>query len=303
MIFSEILSESKPANSFPHKIEDPTNYYHGLDPLDRVVCRNVIVFERRSKKALQQKHLANRMHHRYVLMRSLKTAGTVSIDGKNLRLTEGDALLISPYQFHHYIDLEADSLRWVFITFELESGGDSLANLSYQALHPDEATHEMWTEIARLWTNKRSKQRLELVPILDQLLTRLHLSFAPDPNSETKQPHSKTEWIAEIESLIFRSVREGRTLQEVAQQAGFSDRHLRARFESQMGISLRDYRSNYQFHLAISMMRNANFSLADVAELSGFNSQSVFTRFIRRMSRQTPRELRKRIRANRFTLN
>ena len=50
-----------------------------------------------------------------------------------------------------------------------------------------------------------------------------------------------------------------------------------------MGLSPRDYRSNYQFHTAISLIRDSTRSLSDMAELCGFNSQSVFTRFIRRM--------------------
>lgn len=67
-----------------------------------------------------------------------------------------------------------------------------------------------------------------------------------------------------------------------------------------MGLSLRDYRSNYQLHTAISLMRDVKRSLSDIAELSGFNSQSVFTRFIRRMAELTPRELCRQVREGRY---
>ena len=67
-----------------------------------------------------------------------------------------------------------------------------------------------------------------------------------------------------------------------------------------MGLSLRDYRSNYQLHTAISLMRDMSHSLSDIAELSGFNSQSVFTRFIRRMAELTPRELCRQVREGRY---
>ncbi len=79
-----------------------------------------------------------------------------------------------------------------------------------------------------------------------------------------------------------------------------TERHLRDRFEQQMGLSLRDYRSNYQFHTAISLMRDVTRSLSEIAELSGFNSQSVFTRFIRRMADRTPRELYRQVREGRY---
>jgi AraC-like DNA-binding protein len=88
------------------------------------------------------------------------------------------------------------------------------------------------------------------------------------------------------------------TFKEVTQRVGYSERHLRNLFEQQMqmGLTLWEYRNNYQFHRAISLMRDSTRRLTDVAEMSGFNSQSVFTRFIKRMAYQTPRELSQPIR-------
>ncbi|WPJ95754.1 AraC family transcriptional regulator [Coraliomargarita algicola] len=285
---------------FPSQISDPKSYYEGADQPNRIICSNVIVFERLSWKSLQQPHVGNRMHHRYVLMRVLRSAGVVSVDGQNYQLDVGDALLVTPYQFHHYIEIESDTLRWLFITFELEQGQPALADLSYRRLRPDLLTHQLWGEVAHLWSSDTAASRLELIPTLDRLLARLHATTLRLPQVETVGATTGNGWIAQVETLIIRSVREGWTFEEVAQRAGFSERHLRERFEKQMGLSLRDYRSNYQFHTAISLMRDAKCSLADVAELSGFNSQSVFTRFIRRMAGCTPRELCRQVREGRY---
>jgi len=241
------------------------------------------------------------MHHRYVLIRVLKTPGVVSIDGQSMQLNEGDAFLVMPYQFHHFIDLGSDSLRWLFITFELERGESILSDLSYHTLQPEQAVHRMWGEIFHLWASGKSAQMAELLPMLDHMLTRLQMS------TETKSPAltvarmtSGNVWITQIEALIIQSVQEGWTFKEVAERVGYSERHLRNRFEQQMGLSLRQYRSNYQFHRAISLMRDSTRSLSDVAELSGFNSQSVFSRFIRRMTNETPRVLCHKIREKRY---
>ncbi|MDA9260468.1 AraC family transcriptional regulator [Puniceicoccaceae bacterium] len=288
-------------DGFPSYIKDPKSYYVGVDLPDRVICRNVIVFDRLTRRALQQQHLANRMHHRYVLIRVLKTTGVVSVDGKSFQLNEGDALLVAPYQFHHFIDLQSDQLRWLFITFDLAQGESMLADLSYRSLQPDRAAHRWWGEIAQIWTRKDSAQRSEIMPLLDRMLTRLQSTMAARvPGGDDVRMDSKNEWIVGIEALIIRSVKEGWTFEEVAQRAGFSERHLRNRFEQQMGLSLRDYRSNYQLHTAISLMRDMSHSLSDIAELSGFNSQSVFTRFIRRMAELTPRELCRQVRQGRY---
>jgi AraC-like DNA-binding protein len=300
-MISEMVAPQDSLDGFPSYIKDPKSYYDGVDLPDRVICRNVIVFDRLTRRALQQQHLANRMHHRYVLIRVLKTPGVVSVDGQSFQLNEGDAVLVAPYQFHHFIDLQSDQLRWLFITFDLEQGESMLADLSYRSLQPDQAAHRWWGEIAQLWVRKSSEHRSELMPMLDRMLTRLQSTMAARvPGGDDVRMDSKNEWIVGIEALIIRSVREGWTFEEVAQRAGFSERHLRNRFEQQMGLSLRDYRSNYQFHTAISLMRNAKRSLSDIAELSGFNSQSVFTRFIRRMAELTPRELCRQVREGRY---
>ena len=300
-MFSEMAASQDSLDGFPSYIKDPKSYYDGVDLPDRVICRNVIVFDRLTRRALQQQHLANRMHHRYVLIRVLKTTGVVSVDGKSFQLNEGDALLVAPYQFHHFIDLQSDQLRWLFITFDLAQGESMLADLSYRSLQPDRAAHRWWGEIAQIWTRKDSAQRSEIMPLLDRMLTRLQSTMAARvPGGDDVRMDSKNEWIVGIEALIIRSVKEGWTFEEVAQRAGFSERHLRNRFEQQMGLSLRDYRSNYQLHTAISLMRDMSHSLSDIAELSGFNSQSVFTRFIRRMAELTPRELCRQVREGRY---
>ena len=300
-MISEMAAPQDSLDGFPSYIKDPKSYYDGVDLPDRVICRNVIVFDRLTRRALQQQHLANRMHHRYVLIRVLKTPGVVSVDGQSFQLNEGDAVLVAPYQFHHFIDLQSDQLRWLFITFDLEQGASILADLSYRSLQPDRAAHRWWGEIAQLWVRKSSEHRTELMPMLDRMLTRLQSTMAARvPGGDDVRLDSKNEWIVAIEALIIRSVREGWTFEEVAQRAGFSERHLRNRFEQQMGLSLRDYRSNYQLHTAISLMRDVKRSLSDIAELSGFNSQSVFTRFIRRMAELTPRELCRQVREGRY---
>jgi AraC-like DNA-binding protein len=289
-------------SDFPLSIKNPESYYDGVDPSNRVICRNVIVFERLTRKALQQQQVSNRMHHRYVLVRVLQTAGVVSVDGQSFHLNEGDALLVTPFQFHHFIDSESESLRWLIITFDLSQGHSTLARLSYRRLQADTQTHKLWCEVVHLWLSEDSATQSEMIPVLDRMLMRLHTKADDSGPEHTTGQDSGSDWIVKIETLIIRSVKEAWTFSEVANQAGISVRHLRSRFEQQMGMSLSAYRDNYQFHMAISLMRDSKCNLSEVAELSGFNSQSVFTRFIRRMSGKPPRELCREIRSGQFRM-
>jgi len=278
----------------PGQISEPKNYYQGMDQLDRVLCRNVIVFERLSKATLQQRDLANRMHHRYVLMRVEQTSGIVSIDGKSVKLDVGEVLLVAPYQFHHYIQLEDESLHWIFITFELERGESQLLELSRRVLKFDEEMERAWREVISRW-NQNERSTLVLMDLLLwQMNERAGVSkrFILSP--------SKDSWISKLEALVIQSVKAGWTLEEVAQRVGFSERHMRTRFEEYTGISLRDYRASYQFHVALSFMRDSESLVSEIAEHCGFQSSSAFSRFIRRMAGVTPKELRKLVKSGAY---
>lgn len=276
------------------QIPDPRNYYEGCDLPRRPVSRNLLIFLRHSRQTLQQKNVTNRMHHRYVLILALETRGLVSVEGKSLWLEAGQALLVLPYQFHHYIQLERDELRWMFITFELDRGAASLQSLKHCPIVPDSVSLRIWEQIVESWEGGDTTARAEVLPLLDQLLLRLTRlrGVGPQPAVNSAETSVKDDWISKVESLVVRSVQESWTLDEVAAKLGLSSRHLRTRFEAATGVSLSEYRSEYQLNHAIALMQNSEMSLGEIAEISGFNSQSAFNRFVKNKTGQTPRALR-----------
>lgn len=282
-------------NAFFHselQLPEPTNYYTGVDAEGRPISRNALLFLRTTRQTLQQRHLANRMHHRYVLVLVLETPGVVSVDGMSLRVEEGEALLVAPFQFHHYLDTDAEKLRWLFITFELQQGDAIERSLCHRRLRMDAPTRDSILQIVELWKLSDVEGAAELLPVLDLVLMRLLRSAEARPSRKTGEKALQNEWIIKVEGLVIRSVGEGWTLDDVARQVGLSERHLRTRFEAATGVSLRDYRSNYQFHRAIALMHNPKMNLSEIGVLCGFNSQAVFSRFIKRQTRQSPRQLR-----------
>ena len=281
------------------RIEDPDDYLSGLDFPDRVVCENVLIFERLSRSSLQQKHLGrlnyrvDRMHSRYVLIRVIQTAGVISVDGRSLTLDEGDCILLAPFQFHHFINTEKEEIDWTFITFELAQGRELVSGLSHRVVPLDKVMCGFWKDCLSVWSDADC-QRFEIFPVLERLL--MHLAFKAKTFSASQHVklvgEGRDDWIVRVEELVLLSVRRGWTLEEVARRVGISGRQLRSRFEKSMGITLRDYRASFQLHTALSYMRDTQLNLADIAELSGFHSQPAFTRFVKRITGVSPRELR-----------
>ncbi len=273
---------------FPASLPAPRNYFHGVTASVRPVSQNAIVFMRTDRASLQQKHFTNRSHHRHVLILPLDTPGSVLVDGVEIPLREREALLVLPFQFHHYIHLAGDKLRWLFVTFDLEQGAAQMNPLSYRALAQDEVSLALWKRIVRLWQEPENVAE-EMLPVLDQLLLRL-IGQAQQEKVRTRR---KSSWIARAQELILQATLEGWTLETVARRIGLSERQLRTRFEAEAGVSIRCYRANYQLHRALALMRDPGLSLTQIAERIGFGSSAAFTRFMRRETGKSPSALRR----------
>ena len=100
-------------------LEEPTDYFKGIGHTQFATPSNILLYLRSTKDKLQQAALQNRSHHRHVLVFNLETEGHVHVNNRVLPLKPGQSLLILPYQFHHFSQLENPCLKWLFCTFEL----------------------------------------------------------------------------------------------------------------------------------------------------------------------------------------
>ncbi|WP_269523687.1 helix-turn-helix transcriptional regulator [Coraliomargarita parva] len=281
---------AQPVSGFPETLAEPTSYYRGIEAPERPRVNNLVTFLRNNRESLQQKNFYNRSHHRNVLILVLETAGSVIVDGAEHPLKPGQAYLVRPFQFHHYLNLESDQLRWLFLTFDLVHGSELLDYLSHSILQPQEADLQIWRDIVRCANSENANEQQEALPLLDTLLYRLAKSHQDNPSNKPRD-----SWIAKVEGAIVESVHQGWTVDEIGRKLGLSGRQLRTRFQNEMGISIRDYRANYQLNRAINLLRDSQNSMNTIAELCGFNSQAVFNRFIKRETGFSPLSLRKRL--------
>ena len=281
-------SDEVSTGGFLRDLPEPSSYYRGIEAPERPRSNNLVTFLRASRKSLQQKNFRNRSHHRHVLMLVLETGGSVIVDGAEHPMQPYQGFLVRPFQFHHYLNLQSDQLRWLFFTFDLERGSEQFDHLSHSILQPGEGDLGLWRDIAARSASNDVRTQREALPLLDTLLYRLTGSFRG-----TRDVTAKSSRAARAAALIIESVHEGWTVEEIGGKLGLSGRQLRTNFKNEMGISIREYRSNYQFHRAINLLRDSSNSIGSIAELCGFNSQAVFNRFIKRNAGNSPLGLRR----------
>jgi len=95
-----------------------------------------------------------------------------------------------------------------------------------------------------------------------------------------------------VRIAVSRALSEGiPTLSDVSKSIGLGSRTLQRRL-SEEGHSFQSLVDHARRELAHELLRETNYSLAEISFLTGFSDQSGFTRAFKRWSGQTPRSYR-----------
>ncbi len=84
------------------------------------------------------------------------------------------------------------------------------------------------------------------------------------------------------------------TLPGAAGAAGLSERTLRRRFQSELGMGWDDYRRRARLLTAVEALSDTSRSVAQIAADVGFESQSAFAKAFQQLTGETPRAFRSR---------
>ncbi len=282
-------------------LASPEDYFSGRTAEDICIPRNLIIFSRKTTRDLQRKSFDGYPHHRYVLMFNMMTEGTVNVDGIHWRLRPENALMVFPYQFHHFIDLADSNLVWLFITFELELP-TAMQAFRHRVLQMDKRCHELLARIIQHYEKgpgERAKRRLTL----DNALLINHLREQVRVNSSMDIPvgnirGQSNALIRNIQNHITTHSGSLQNVSQIASELNMSESNLRAVFRQQFNISLGAYIKNFRAHQAIQLMQNPNLSFTDIAFELGFTTLSSFSRFFTNTIGVSPRKYKKNFRKN-----
>lgn len=82
------------------------------------------------------------------------------------------------------------------------------------------------------------------------------------------------------------------TVQQIADATGYDRSHLHRLFKAEIGIGIHEYISVVRMNAAKGMLKDGTHSIADIASLLGFSSQSHFCRAFSEAVGVTPKEFR-----------
>lgn len=93
--------------------------------------------------------------------------------------------------------------------------------------------------------------------------------------------------------LIEQGELQHTTLEKLADRLGITDRYLRQIFQSQLGMSPKQYALYHQLMFAKQLLHSSNVSIADIGFASGFNSPRRFNDAFKKALNLTPSDVRR----------
>ena len=237
-----------------------------------VLPENIICFQHDSASNLNQPRHGRALHHRLVLIFALRTAVTVCVDDRSLRLHAGEGLLVLPFQFHHYIDPEQEKLRWLFVTFEV-ADPSLLEPLRFRPFTLTDELRRLAGDFVE--TYLRQGQNDVLTLLFGLMLARVRLL---KPARLTVPDAPDAPGIVTQVNLFAANAGEAPRVRELAAELGISVSHLRARFRASCGISLGRHLRRLRLEKARNLLRLSSERVKEIAEKCGFNSVYSFSR-------------------------
>lgn len=272
------------------QIKEPDDYFSGVGQNQLPTPTHVLLFLRTNKGMLQQEALQNRSHHRFVLAINLETAGHVHVDNLVLPFKPGQALMILPYQFHHFSQLAAHDLKWLFCTFEFEPR-TFLEPLRNRVVDIGIKTKKAYEELLTEWHQPQTELQAEQ---LQADLLHLLLSLKQDCHETNSDlpPEPEGNLLRSVNRFMAERRGQAVVVADLARALDYSESRLRVLFREAAGIPLGAYIQNYRLNRAMALLRNTDRCIADIAEEAGFGSPQAFSRIFKNATGHTPRAYR-----------
>lgn len=273
------------------QLDEPPSYFSGAGRHRLSAPTNVLLFLRTEKRTLQQEALLNRSHHRYVLIVNLQTEGRVHVDNLVLPFRPGQALLILPYQFHHYSQLAARSLQWLFCTFAIEPN-PILDPLRNRVVDVGPKTRRAVADLLDEWKAQSEEFKAELI---QSRTLQLLLALRQDSNriAFDRPARPRNNLIRTVNRHLEANGGRSPSVSDLGDKMGYSPSRLRVLFKDAAGIPLGRYIRNYRLNRAMALLRTTDLAIAQIAEETGFGSPQAFSETFRKTMGQTPRSYRR----------
>ncbi|MGN8645951.1 AraC family transcriptional regulator [Gracilibacillus sp. HCP3S3_G5_1] len=164
-------------------------------------------------------------------------------------------------------------------------------------LHQDQITQfeDKLSSINKEFTSSDIGCRHASLLIVQQIIINLYRIFAKTTSKQNEAIETYSySWINEILEYIERNIHTKLTLSELANQALVSPAHLSRVFKETTGMNVTSYINQKRIIVVKELLIEDNYTINNIAELTGFESMPHFYRTFKKYTGMTPSAYRKK---------
>lgn len=228
-----------------------------------------------------------------------------SVNGKVIRVGEGNAIFITPRQMHYGFTADGTDCQYICVCFrpELLSSHRYLyeryiapvcenTGLTHLLIEQGKPGHDRLLDLIRQ-LGTMNERDLTMVSRLFELWQGIFdLCETGSPPAADKH----LDCLKQMLALISGQYAERITLAQVAAAGGVCRSKCCQIFRKYMGCTPNEYLTSFRIERATALLRESNLPITEIAHVCGFSSSSYFAESFARRKGCTPTEYRKNYR-------
>lgn len=264
------------------RLHTPDNYLDGVSSHYHYNPQKTLLFSRKSSLEFVNNNPI--IHHRFNMVISIKGSLDIYIDNNILTLNEGEAILIFPYQNHHYISSSHKDLLWCFIGFDLKErrGLDRLRYMTF-------ATEALFLQLLERLFSASDDLKSGLV----SSMLYLALDITDDRSEQIVKNSPFIDSVtSSVQKIIYSDMSRNYSVDEIAHTIGISESKLFKTMRKEIGLSPGKYIRQIKMNYACSLIESGKYNISEVAYLCGYDSNSNFSRSFKSVLGFSPTKLK-----------
>ncbi|WP_018970761.1 helix-turn-helix transcriptional regulator [Rubritalea marina] len=263
----------------------------GLGASELATPHNILFARHDKLESLQQENLAKRPNQQVSIIFNFETSGVVHLDHLELELHPQHAIVIPPYQFHHFTNPHQAHMNWLVCTFDLATPS-FIEPLHNRAIPLSNITLESLSRALDIFLNKHEAPCAidELQALILTTVIRLKQETSIKARPCTL---STNDVVGSVNRILADTPNTKLSIHQIADAFSLSPSRMRAIFREAAGVSLGQYMLNFKIHTALALLADKSMSISDIAHQSGFSSIQAFSRTFKDRMGKSPSKFRR----------